>query len=288
MACTLSKDYLYGSLIIFSYPNSTDFNIDITDYLTSFTNPIIKLYEKCNIENNIFGYFFLGIQIINFTDGLTLIDNGDKEIINKTFIVSNTTDIELILTNKTNLEKNERIEYVMVTMESEYDIYNQYPIKIDNTYCGDNCDDEKNYFKSERHWHYGRTSYCNISFNSDKITNDCDDNCVICIKEQKTCIVCKYLFELLEGGGKKCLNENEIPQIHVTVLTGKVTIPNEKTTLLNEKTIISNVKTTILNEKTTLLNEKTIIANIKTTILNEKNKSIEKTIFNNLDTIIKI
>ena len=98
----------------------------------------------------------------------------------------------------------------MVTIESEYGMYNQYPIEIDNTYCGDNCDDEKKYFESERHLHFGRTSYCNIILNSDKITNDYDDNCLICIKEQKTCIVCKYLFELLEGGGKKYLNENEV------------------------------------------------------------------------------
>ena len=47
------------------------------------------------------------MKIIDYTDGLTLIDNGDKEIINKTFIVSNTTDIELILTNKINIEENE-------------------------------------------------------------------------------------------------------------------------------------------------------------------------------------
>ena len=341
LACTLSKDYLYGSLIIFSYPNSTDFNIDITDNLTSFTNPIIKLYEKCNIENNIFGYFFVGIKIIDFTDGLTLIDNGDKEVFPKDCVIPNTTEIEIILTNKTNLEKNERIEYAMVTMESEYDIYNQYPIEIDNTYCGDNCDDENINF---RHWHFGRTSYCNIILNSDKLSNDCnDDNCVMCIKEQKTCIVCKYLFELIEGGGKKCLNENEIPQTYVsdltekttiqnikttipnikttiqnikttiqniettipnikttipnikttipniktTILNIKTTIPNIKTTISNIKTTIQNIKTTISNIKTTIPNIKTTISNIKTTIPNIKNKSIETTIFKNLDTIIK-
>jgi hypothetical protein len=60
----------YGTLIIFSYPNSTDFNIDISDNLTSFVNPVIKLYEKCKIENNIFGYIFKGIQINNFSEGL--------------------------------------------------------------------------------------------------------------------------------------------------------------------------------------------------------------------------
>ena len=183
----------------------------------------------------------------------------------------------------------------MVTMESEYDIYNQYPIEIDNTYCGDNCDDEKNYFESKKHWHFGRTSYCNIILDSDKLTNDCDDdNCVMCIKGQKTCIVCKYLFELLEGGGKKCLNENEISQTYATDLAEETTILNVETTISNVETTIPKVKTTIPNIETTIPKVETTIPKVKTTILNEKttipnikNKSIETTIFKNLDTIIK-
>ena len=51
-----------SSLFIFSYPNSTDFSIDITDNITSFDNLIIKLNEKCKIENNIFGYIFLELK----------------------------------------------------------------------------------------------------------------------------------------------------------------------------------------------------------------------------------
>jgi len=52
----------YGSITIFSYPNSTDFNINLTDSSTNITNPIIKFYEKCKIENNIFGHIFKGIK----------------------------------------------------------------------------------------------------------------------------------------------------------------------------------------------------------------------------------
>jgi len=60
-----SSTFSYSMVV--SYPNSTDFSIDITDNLISFVNPILQLYEKCNIENNIFGYYFSGYIIYNFT-----------------------------------------------------------------------------------------------------------------------------------------------------------------------------------------------------------------------------
>ena len=63
----------YGSVIIFNYPNSTDFIIDMTDNISSLNNPIIKFYEKCNIENNIFGYIFHGIKIIDISEGFKLL-----------------------------------------------------------------------------------------------------------------------------------------------------------------------------------------------------------------------
>ena len=66
-----SSTYAYS--MVLSYPNSTDFSIDITDNLISFINPIIKLYQNCKIENNIFGYFFSGYKIYNFTERFTII-----------------------------------------------------------------------------------------------------------------------------------------------------------------------------------------------------------------------
>ena len=51
---SLEGDGRYGTIIIFSYPNSTDFIINLTNYNT--TNPIIKFYEKCKIENTNFPF----------------------------------------------------------------------------------------------------------------------------------------------------------------------------------------------------------------------------------------
>ena len=278
---------LTGSLIIFNYPNSTDFSIDITDNLISFINPIIKLNEKCKIENNIFGYIFAGIKIYNFSDGLKLLIEQIQEEIEKDFILASGADIELILTNKINIEENGRIEYGMVVIEDEYDIYNQYPIEIDNNYCGGNCDDEIDNFSKQ--WYFGRISYCDITFNLEKITKDCDENCFLCIKgSDKNCIICNYLYEELPGGGKKCLGENEeIPQTEIIkisttenaiITTSEIILPQtteyEKdklasseiaTTIFEEKISSSEIATTIFEEK----NPSSEISKIKTSVLNE-------------------
>ena len=43
-------------------------------------------------------------------------------------------------------------------------------------------------------WYFGRTSYCDIGFNLEKITNDCNENCIICNKFHiRKCIICRYL-----------------------------------------------------------------------------------------------
>ena len=59
-----------ASLIIFSYPNCSDFSVDVSEDLISFSNPIIKFSDKCILENNIFGYIIIGIKIYDYTYGL--------------------------------------------------------------------------------------------------------------------------------------------------------------------------------------------------------------------------
>ena len=280
MACSI-YDFIdfYSSLIIFSYPNSTDFTIDITDNITSSINPIIKLYEKCNIENNIFGYIFTGVKLNDYTDGLKPRDNYDKEYIEKDAIVSYDTDVELILDNSINIQENERIQYSMVVIEPEYDIYNLYPIEIDKTYCGgEECEDEKDNFVKQ--WYFGRVSYCDITFNLDILSQDCDDdNCLICNKDtDKSCLICKYLY-IEKNGKKKCFGENEIPPTEITTIptTISTTIPTTILTTIPTTisttipiTILTTIPTTILTTipKTNLTTiPKTILTTIPKTIL---------------------
>ena len=83
----------YGSIIIFCYPNSTDFIINLTDYNNNTTNPLIKFYEKCKIENNIFGHIFAGIQIISFSNVLKLIREDNKNEISENILIPNNTNV---------------------------------------------------------------------------------------------------------------------------------------------------------------------------------------------------
>ena len=272
----------YGTLIIFSYPNSTDFNIDISDNLTSLVNPIIKLYEKCKIENNIFGYIFKGIQIYNFSDGLKLLYESDGKEIIKNEIISNDTNIELLLTKNLDIQNKLKIEYIMVLTEPEYDIYNLYPETIDKNYCGTNCEDERDIFAKSLY--YGRTSYVDISFDKNIISNICGRNCAFCLKNSgSSCIICKFLYELLDNGEKKCLREGEVPKTKIStdemtiiisekdvkpteVVTNKVTDLSTETTIFTKETNIQTGKLIVSTDITssTGLTQETILSEIPT------------------------
>ena len=171
MACVIYDSASIGAFFLFSYANSTDFSIDITDNLISFTNPMIKLYEKCKIENNIFGYIFEGFQIYNFSEGINLLKLDNQEEILKSDILPENTDIELIINENIEIEENGRIEYRMVIIEPEYEIYNQYPTETIKNYCGGVCDDDVDNYNAQKHSHFGRISYLDITFNlNNKLT----------------------------------------------------------------------------------------------------------------------
>ena len=266
-----------GALIVFSYPNSTDFTIDITDNLISFTNPILKLYEKGKIENNIFGYILSGYKIYNYTTGLKLLKQNDNEEIKEDTFLSNNIDIELSLTNEINIEENGRIQFGMVATEPEYEIYNEYPLEIIYNYCGgSNCEDEKNYFSKQTY--LGRISYCDITFNLNQITNNCNENCIVCIKDtDRICIVCKYSYTELPEGGKNCLGENEIISIIPTTIpttipiTISTTIPSTIPNII-PTAITKTILTTFFNTHTEI-EEKNIITIIPSVIATTTQRS---------------
>lgn len=62
----------YTSLIILSYPNSTDFDLVISDNLKEYNNVCINLNNKLAIKNKLFGYNVYGIKIVDFYDGLNI------------------------------------------------------------------------------------------------------------------------------------------------------------------------------------------------------------------------
>jgi len=293
---SLEGDGRYGTIIIFSYPNSTDFNINLTNYNT--TNPIIKFYEKCKIENNLFGHIFKGIQIIDFSMGLKLIREDNKKEISKNTLIPNNISVELFFTKEiVNLQKNARIEYAMVLTEPEYEKYNQYASTIDNDYCKengiDNCNDEKNYFKKKSY--IGRTSYCDIIINSEEFINECDEHCIICSKSNNLeCLNCEYNYELSDNDKKKCIKINKIESTEIpspisesikegfkttNILSDIAYISQEKANtpieITNIPTEITNTPTEIINTPTEIINTPTEIINTPTEIINNSTEIIK-------------
>ena len=276
MASSFKNDYYSNAetyLIIFSYPNSTDFDVDITDNLKNFSNIYINPQEKCFIDNNLFGYIFYGIKIIDYNDGLELKSKNNDTEINKNSILINNDQIEFVLSKKINFQQNEKIEYAMVLTEPDYNEFNQYSPIIDNSYCGE-IDDEKDFF--ENNLYVGKTSYINIIIDSESITNDCNnDNCSLCLKnDDMFCINCKYSYEL-KNGQKECLSYNidtesilsqSIPQ--ESIMSQSIT--SGQNTILST-TIISEQETTTNSETSTLI----ISHPIKSELVNDKSNIIK-------------
>ena len=186
----LSSTINYSYLILFSYPNSTDFNLDITETIKNEMNVIINFNDHCKIENNIFGYENKGIQLLEISDGLKLINEEDKSIIiTKNSIFSG--NVELIIEDNINLNSNLRIEFALVVKDPSYDLYKGYSEIINNNLCIDStntCNEETQYEEKE---HIGRTSYCDIFIDSSQISKDCDENCLLCDSNTKECFYCK-------------------------------------------------------------------------------------------------
>lgn len=197
---------------IFSYPNSRDFDVNITENVINYNNIQINLKERCFIDNNLFGYIYYGITIIEFNDEYTLLSVNTNNKIKKETILSDEEKIELVLSQKINIPKKGKIEYAMVLTEPDYDIFNQYSRIIDTNYCNGD-EDEINYFNQEKQKYVGKSSYVNIILDTDSefFTNNCinDENCDICKNGgDMHCITCKYLFKI-KNDNKICLSQND-------------------------------------------------------------------------------
>ena len=271
----LDNNVLSSYVTIFSYPNSEDFSLDITDNLITSWKAIINFYEQQKIENNIFGYIFAGVKIIDISQGykLTSVQNRSEIIINDNDFLYNNDSAELEVTKDVNIGVNGRITYAIALTEPAYEIFNEYTVGIIDTFCGGNqCNDEKNYFKNNLY--IGRHSYFDIIINPDRITTNCEDieNCAVCVKNTLSCITCKYLYRISDESKKICLNEGVPAEIETTIL-------NIPTTIITTEPII---KTTILNIPTTIITTEPII---KTTIITTEQK-MQTTILNIPTTII--
>ena len=255
IAMAFSAKYEYEEhqsyLIILSYPNSTDSETVLSDNIKSFTNYLINLRENCTIENNLFGYIFYGIKIIGFSEGYQLLSKNERfEIKEGDILIDEDDKVELVIDKKINMPQKGRIKFSMVLTEPNYNEFNQYPIKIDKDYCT-NCNEEEEIFNNNKNLFVGRISYYTIIINPDILTSDCkNENCAYCLKEDLTCITCKYSFKLSDNKTTKICLSNETDNVELIS-----TELEESESLVPESTIISEPIVSGLISTTSFINE---------------------------------
>ena len=243
----------FSSLIIFSYPNSTDLSIDITHLLLNdnekkINNITIELEKLCSIENNIFGHNLTGIQIIEVYK-----NSNDVYLLNLTdnSIISKDQNLPLMGSLKLNIQKNGNvynkftygIKYSCLAIDSIFEDYNSYAIDID--YKGFKSI-AKNEFSQEVY--SGRYTYYNFSLNSQLTEEGCKEGCELCYYLDKNkCITCELgiEFEILNNS-KVCLLEQSSTQL-ITKINISDTIQKEEATTTE---IINDIKTSYTDSKT--------------------------------------
>ena len=207
--CTSAYSNLhYTSLIIFSYPNSTDINLDIIPQIYINNKNIendfdFNFEEVKNIENNLFGFIFKGTKIMNYLTGLYLSNIESRNILEVGSIILKDQNVSLYFETHENFAKNNyTFEYAYVLTEPKYDDILNYTSNIEDTY-GNKKEDEKNYYRN--YDYVGKSSYFTIIIKEDLITNCSDDLCSLCFKNY-TCITCKYNYTF-NNSKKTCLSK---------------------------------------------------------------------------------
>ena len=216
--CAKTTDEHYSAFMIFSYPNGTDDSLNITDYLLrnndiKINNIIINLKDNLYIENNIFGFEFSQIKIINITD----CDN---------IILYSTKTENKILTVNDYLDKNENIKLYFL----DYDKFEECKIAYSNTVTESSYQNDINYYtnksgndteetyNSQKDIYVGRVIYYTIKLEKNLVNNCQNISCELCLEDNTTyCITCKNEFEIFEIEDKieykncidKDLNEEE-------------------------------------------------------------------------------
>ena len=256
---TCAKDEVddhYSSLIIFSYPSSTDIIFSLDNHLfnnnhISIESVELNLANNLNLENNIFGYVLSNIIVFDPDEnsGYNLYSSKyESKIIEAESVLEKDENIILKyvddLANVALLEK--KIKYYFAASEPDFSVYDAYPQETE----GDN---DKSYFQNGKY--IGRLNYYTIKLDNILTNKDCTDiNCKFCRKLQKDfCVTCKYNYTIYDGI-KTCFNpesiDSTIGQIvttePITELTTQV-ITELTTELITEK--MTELTTELITEK---------------------------------------
>ena len=195
-----------ASLIIFSYPNTTAKDLYLFDYLYNnnnikINNLLLKFEGEYIMENNIFGFIYSGIQIIeNCNDSKTYLVNSNNERIVNYFLPKEELIKLLIPNNELYSPFICTIKYATVVSEPDFSEFKKYPININ--YIGGNENDEHLFF--HKNYYIGKVNNFNLILNTTLTTISCEENCELCDKNNiGKCVTCKYSTNI-ENNKKIC------------------------------------------------------------------------------------
>jgi hypothetical protein len=143
------------------------------------------------MENNLFGYVYSGIQIIeNCNDPNIYLTDSNNERVTNYFLAKN-EEIKLLIPNNDIYSPFIcTFKYSSVVSESDFSEYNKYPININ--YIGGSENEEKLYF--HKNYYIGKTNNYNLILNKEINRINCENNCELCdSNNDEKCITCKYL-----------------------------------------------------------------------------------------------
>ena len=272
--CSESRDLHYSSLIIFNYPNSPDESIDLIHYLYTENERIegfifnIENKVSYTIENNIFGYQYVRIKILNYPDNINLFYAENSNSISKNTTLENNKNLKISFESNILYKKmNYTIEYAVCLKEPSYTQIitpnDTQTVKSGFTSFSESTYNSQAYFT-------GKTSFFNIIIN-ENLTTECNENCYLCYENNiNFCITCKYNYTF-NNSEKTCFS----PPIMSSLL---------------ESTIIETTKSTIIqNEYSTLIKSTNpLISNIisKSSLIQTTNPFISSTILKTYSTIL--
>ena len=213
------NDDHYSAFLIFSYSNSSDYNLNIENYLFNnndihIDNITIDLKDNVTIENNIFGYIYAGIKIIDLINcsNINLYSVNKNALINADYILeeNETIKIKIEFINSVYRTIFCRIIYTYNITEPKFENWDNYPeIKV----IGYGGQETENIYNSQKEFYIGRTTFFDINLENELVTNCKNINCELCLKKDiNICITCNtnFTFNGINGRkNKECFVEKE-------------------------------------------------------------------------------
>ena len=189
--CNSNENTHFSILMLFNYPNATEIELDIINYLSNNIQnyTLFNISEKGIIDNNIFGYIIYGTKIINICENdFNLIIKETEEALTKNKIVLKDELIKLELFEARYNKMNCKIEYQIIITEPNYEIFNSFSDKIETFYF-ENTED---YYWNQTYY-YGKINDYILVLSDNIFTSGCAEFCDICYSSNiSKCITCKY------------------------------------------------------------------------------------------------